>query len=124
LQNELKPTKVVRSRVAKQMIVSSIIPDMWQPWLQRTEVNTVLYISIYLPEIMNELLRINRNRHITSHHDNANFYTVRQTVDFLFSNNAELMTYCPYSYDLSSNDFFLFPSIKNKMRGERFESLK
>ena len=46
----------------------------------------------------------------------------RQTVDFLSSNNVELMTHCLYSPDLSPNDFFLFPNIKNKMRGERFES--
>ena len=32
------------------------------------------------------------------------------------------MTHCPYSSDLSPNDFFLFPNIKNKMRSERFES--
>ena len=41
---------------------------------------------------------------------------------FLSSNNVELMTHCPYSPNLSSNDFFLFPYIKNKMRGERFET--
>ena len=34
------------------------------------------------------------------------------------------MTHCPYSLDLSPNDFFLFPNIKNKMHGERFESPK
>ena len=45
-------------------------------------------------------------------------------VDFLSSNNVELMTHCPYSSDLSPNDFFLFPNIKNKMCGERFESLE
>ena len=32
------------------------------------------------------------------------------------------MIHYPYSPDLSPNDFFLFPNIKNKMRGERFES--
>ena len=46
----------------------------------------------------------------------------RQTVYFLSSNNVELMTHCPYSPDLSPNDFFLFPNFKNKIRGERFES--
>ncbi|KAG5328520.1 SETMR methyltransferase, partial [Acromyrmex charruanus] len=40
---------------------------------------------------------------------------------FLSSKNVELMTHCPYSPDLSPNDFFLFPNIKKKMRGERFE---
>jgi len=47
--------------------------------------------------------------------------TARQTIDFLSNSNVKLMTYCPYSPDLSPNDFFLFPNIKNKMRGERFE---
>ena len=32
------------------------------------------------------------------------------------------MIHCSYSPDLSPNDFFLFSNIKNKMRGERFES--
>ena len=32
------------------------------------------------------------------------------------------MTHCPYSPDLSPNYFFLFPNIKKKMGGERFES--
>ncbi|KAG5338939.1 SETMR methyltransferase, partial [Acromyrmex heyeri] len=41
---------------------------------------------------------------------------------FLSSKNFELMIHCPYSPDLSLNDFFLFPNIKKKMRGERFES--
>ena len=41
---------------------------------------------------------------------------------FLSNKNVELMTHCPYSPDLSPNDFFLFPNIKKKMRGEWFES--
>jgi len=32
------------------------------------------------------------------------------------------MIYCPYSPDLSPNDFFLFPNIINKMHDEKFES--
>ncbi|KAG5324781.1 GVQW3 protein, partial [Acromyrmex heyeri] len=46
----------------------------------------------------------------------------RHMTYFLSSKNVELMTHCPYSPDLSSNDFFLFPNIKKKMRGKRFES--
>jgi len=34
------------------------------------------------------------------------------------------MIHCPYSPDLSPNDFFLFLNIKTKRRGERFELLK
>lgn len=33
-----------------------------------------------------------------------------------------MTTHCLYSSDLSSNDFFLSPNIKHKMRGECFIS--
>ncbi|CAK9818963.1 Histone-lysine N-methyltransferase SETMAR [Anthophora quadrimaculata] len=32
------------------------------------------------------------------------------------------MTHCPYSPDLSPNDFCLFPFVKNKLHGERFST--
>ena len=57
-------------------------------------------------------------RRIILRHDNASCYTARQIIDFLSRNNVELMTHCPYSPDLSPNDFFLFPNIKNEMRDE------
>ena len=88
----------------------------------RRTVNTDWYTIICLPEVINELRRINRR--IILHYDNASCHTARQTIDFLSSNNVELMTHCLYSPDLSRNDFFLSPNIKNKMRGERFESPK
>jgi len=78
----------------------------------------VYNLTIFLPEVRNELRRINRNRRIILHHNNASCHT----IDFLSNNNTELMTHCPYSSDLSPNDFFLFPKIKNKMRDELFES--
>ena len=34
------------------------------------------------------------------------------------------MGHPPYSPDLAPNDFFLFPNIKNKLRGQRFSSAK
>ncbi|EFN80125.1 hypothetical protein EAI_09040, partial [Harpegnathos saltator] len=49
---------------------------------------------------------------IILHHDNDSCHSARQTVDFLSSKNVELMTHCPYSLDLSPNDFFLFPNIR------------
>ena len=87
----------------------------------RRTVNTNWYTTICLSEIINELCRTNRNRRIILHHDNDSCHTARQT-DFLSSNNVELMAHCSYSPNLSSNDIFLFPNIKNNMRGERFES--
>jgi len=88
----------------------------------RRTINTDCYTTICLSEVINELRRTNRNRRIILHHDNANCHTACQTIDFLFSNNAELMTHCRYSTDLSPNDVFLFSNIKNKIPDERFES--
>ena len=34
------------------------------------------------------------------------------------------MSHAQYSPDLASNDFFLFPYIKNKMTGQRFSTPK
>ncbi|KAG5315042.1 SETMR methyltransferase, partial [Pseudoatta argentina] len=91
--------------------------------VDRRTVNIDWCTTICLPEVINELRRTNRNRRIILHHEkNASYRTARQTVDFFIQYKCELMTHCPYSPDLSSNDFFLFPNIKKKMRGERFKS--
>lgn len=38
--------------------------------------------------------------------------------------NIKLTSHLPYSPDLASNDFYLFPSLKNKLRGQRFKRSK
>ncbi|CAH1965160.1 unnamed protein product [Acanthoscelides obtectus] len=38
--------------------------------------------------------------------------------------NVELLDHPPYSPDLNPNDFFTFPKIKNRLRGQRFQSLE
>ncbi|CAH1957621.1 unnamed protein product [Acanthoscelides obtectus] len=44
---------------------------------------------------------------------------------YVFSNclleNVELLDHPPYSPDLCPNDFFTFPKIKNRLRGQRFQ---
>ncbi|GBP59053.1 hypothetical protein EVAR_39137_1 [Eumeta japonica] len=47
-----------------------------------------------------------------------------ETTRFLEGQKIELTGYLPYSPALASNDFYLFPSIKNKLRGQRFSSRK
>jgi len=36
--------------------------------------------------------------------------------------SIELMGHPPYSLDLAPNDFFLFPYVKNKLRGQQFST--
>ena len=48
--------------------------------------------------------------------------TSAQTIAFLSTQNIDLMSHPPYSPDLASNDFSLFPYVKNKMAGQSFST--
>ncbi|CAH1979320.1 unnamed protein product [Acanthoscelides obtectus] len=56
------------------------------------------------------------------HNDNASSHTAQKTRQYLTEENVELLDHPPYSPDLSPNDFFTFPKIKNRLHGQRFQS--
>ncbi|CAH2013730.1 unnamed protein product [Acanthoscelides obtectus] len=60
-----------------------------------------------------ELQKINTERRIILH---------QKTRQYLMEENVELLDHPPYSPDLSPNDFFAFPKIKNRLCGQRFQS--
>ncbi|CAK1603203.1 unnamed protein product [Parnassius mnemosyne] len=116
-EDEVKPTKVVRSRsVSKKKGHVATIPLQ-----ERRTVTAEWYITVCLPEMIAELRINNPKRRIILHHDNASIHTARKTNDFLKQENVELMSHPPYSPDLSPNDFFIFPRMKDLLRGQRFE---
>ena len=84
--------------------------------------NSEWYTTICLPEVIDKLRKNNRKRRIILHHDNASSHTARQTNEFLKVNNVDLMSHPAYSPDLAPCDFYLFPKIKNQLRGQRFSS--
>ena len=49
-------------------------------------------------------------------------HTACKTIDYLKDKNVELMSHCPYSPDLSPNDFFFSHYAKQKMFRQRFSS--
>jgi len=124
--NEPKPTKVTRSRsVSKKMVASFIAKSGHVATIcleDRKTVNADWYTTICLPEVIAELRKNNPKRRIILHHDNASSHTARRTIEFLAEENIELLDHPPYSPDLSPNDFFTFPKIKEKLRGQRFQS--
>ncbi|CAH1959795.1 unnamed protein product [Acanthoscelides obtectus] len=69
-----------------------------------------------------ELRKINPERRIILHQDNASSHITQKTRQYLTEENVELLDHSAYSPDLSPNDFFTFPKIKNKLRGQRFQS--
>lgn len=125
-QDEPNPTKVTRSRSTSKQMVACFFAKTGHvatvPLEQRRTVNSEWYTTICLPEVFGELRKTNRRRRIILHHDNASSHTSAQTKDFLSTQNVELMGHPAYSPDLAPNDFFLFPSIKNKLRGQRFST--
>ena len=56
------------------------------------------------------------------HQDNAPAHTSRVCQDTIAEIGVELIAHPPYSPDLAPCDFFLFPELKNHIRGRRFES--
>lgn len=125
-QDEPNPTKVIRARsTSKQMIacffgITGHVATV--PLEQRRTVNSEWYTTICLPEVLGEIRKKKRQRRIILHHDNASSHTSAETTTYLTGQNVELMGHPPYSPDLAPNDFFLFPHIKNKLRGQRFSA--
>ncbi|GBP77204.1 Mariner Mos1 transposase [Eumeta japonica] len=54
--------------------------------------------------------------------DNAPWHTSGETTQFLEGQKIELTGHPPYNADLAPNEFYLLPSVKNKLRGQRFSS--
>jgi hypothetical protein len=61
-----------------------------------------------------------KKNHWFLHHDNTPVHTplVRQV---LTSKNITMIPHSPYSPDLATCDFFLFPKMKLRLKGRRFD---
>ncbi|MEE4247654.1 MAG: transposase [Kangiellaceae bacterium] len=58
------------------------------------------------------------------HHDNAPAHTAAVTRQFLDQNGIRTLPHPPYSPDLAPCDFWLFPKMKESLKGRRFQSDK
>ena len=57
------------------------------------------------------------------HHNNAPSHTAVLTHQFLAKNKIAVIPQPPYSPDLAPCDFFLFPKMKLKLKGRRFDTI-
>ncbi|CAH1998961.1 unnamed protein product [Acanthoscelides obtectus] len=92
------------------------------PLYEQRTVTAGWYTIICLPKVITELRKINPERRIILHQDNASSHTAQKTRQYLTEENVELLDHPPYSPYLSPNDFFTFPKIKHRLRGQRFQS--
>ena len=55
------------------------------------------------------------------HHDNTPAHNALGIREFLAKNNNAVLEQPPYSPDLTPCDFFLFPKLKEVIKGTRFQ---
>ncbi|CAH1961620.1 unnamed protein product [Acanthoscelides obtectus] len=123
---EEKPTKVIRSRSVLKKMVATFVSKAGHiatiPLNEQRTVSADWYTTICLPQVITELRKINTESRIILHQDNASSHTAQKTRQYLTEENVELLDHPPYSPDLNPNDIFTFPKIKNRLRGQRFQS--
>lgn len=120
------PTKVKKSRSTGKKMVASFFGKTGHYVTvslenQRT-VTADWYVVHCLPSVLEKVREKRPRSHVILHHDNASAHSAKRTNAYLKASNVELMTHPPYSPDLAPCDFFLFPRIKDKLRGLRFSS--
>jgi transposase len=55
------------------------------------------------------------------HHENATAHTVLSVREFLATKQITVFEHPAYSPDLAPSDFFLFPKIKEILKGRHFD---
>jgi hypothetical protein len=58
------------------------------------------------------------------HHDNAPSHTFVLTQQFLAKDEMDVIPHPLYSPGLAPSDFFLFPKMKLKLKGRRFDTIE
>ena len=77
--------------------------------------------SELLPAIKRKRPHLERSR-ILLHHDNAPSHRSRIVMDTVNKLGIELLPHPPFSPDLAICVFWLFPNLKNRLRGNKYES--
>ena len=126
LQDEPNPSKVARALSTSKQMIACFFRKIGHVAIVLLEkcraVNSEWYTTICLSVVFQEIRKTYRRSLITLHHDNASSHTLAQTTTFLSTQNSGLMSHPPYNPDLATNDFFLFPYVKIKMRGQHFST--
>jgi transposase len=65
-----------------------------------------------------------QNKNIIIHHDNAPALRSFNDSPFSAKNNMTMVPHPLYSPDLAPCDFLLFPNLKLRMKGRRFETIE
>ncbi|GFR71361.1 histone-lysine N-methyltransferase SETMAR [Elysia marginata] len=86
---------------------------------QGNTVNSERYIYT-LRKLSVRLKCVRPTKHAILHHDNAKPHTSRQTEEALHKMNFIVLPHPSYSPDLAPSEFYLFPKLKDHLRGNHY----
>ena len=81
------------------------------------------YTTECLTNVLKQVEKHWRLNDLILHHDNASAHRAAQTMEYLDVQRVKLMGHPAYSLDLSPCDFWLFPKIKEQLRGKNFQDI-
>lgn len=126
---ETPPTKTSKSRSVGKKMVASFFSKTGHiatiPLEDQRTVTAHWYVHQCLPKVFDAWCTRRPKtglRGLKLHHDNASAHTAAATLDFLAEKGVQLVTHPAYSPDLSPCDWFLFPYVKNQLRGKHFQN--
>ncbi|GFU44955.1 mariner Mos1 transposase [Trichonephila clavipes] len=124
-----KNARQVRSKIKVMLIVffdaDGIVHHEYAPKGQK--VNKEFYLDVM--RRLREAVRRKRpvlwvSSHWILHHDGAPAHTTNLVQQFLTKYGIIQVAHPPYSPNMSPLEFFLFPKIKNTLKGHRFQDIE
>jgi hypothetical protein len=73
--------------------------------------------------VQRKRLELWRNHNWLLHHDNVSTHTSLKNTEFVTDNHTVIIPHPPHLPDLAPCDFTLFPKLKMKLKGWRFETV-
>jgi len=124
-----KKARMSKSKIKAMLILffdsRGIVLQEWVP--QGQTVNSAYYLEVM--KRLRDRVRKKRpdlwqNQSWVLHHDNAPSHTAIIVKQFLARTSTTVIEHPPYSPDLAPCDFYLFPKIKEKLKGHHFQTLE
>jgi hypothetical protein len=99
----------------------------WQHWTKTGQtVNQVYYLEV-LKRLREKVRRkrpeLSAKNSWVLHHDNAPAHTALSAREVLATKQITMLKHPAYSPDLAPSDFFLFPKIKEILKGRHFDDI-
>lgn len=122
-----KKARMAKSKIKSMLIcffdIHGIVHKEFLPPGQT--VNQHFYREV-LERLRKRVIRVRPNikNNWVLHHDNAPCHTAISINEYLASKNIPVAPQPPYSPDLSPCDFFLFPKLKNHLKGNHFGTVE